>query len=67
MTIRSPFSDGHFHRVEVNYKNETVVISLGGNTCDKRLSLKHIDTLKDEYICANSTTTMKREESFCGF
>ena len=67
LSKEKPFSDGHFHRVEVNYKNETVVISLGGNTCDKRLSLKHIDTLKDEYICANSTTTMKREESFCGF
>ena len=61
------FSDGNFHRIEINYKNETVLMSLGGNDCDKRLSLKFIDKLKDEFICANATTMIKREKSYCGF
>ena len=43
------------------------LLSVGGEACDVRLSLKHGRSMKPELVCANSTLEAAKEDRYCGF
>ena len=61
------FSDGNFHRVQIDYHEQNVTMSTG-MSCDIKLALlpDFKNLLPASYRCANSTTLSVSDKKSCG-